>query len=239
MKQERTKQKIQSLSRYIIEKAECDSYRAGTRSKQWHIEADQKLLDAVGGRSVLLRQAGELEKLTGISGKTNDENTNTEATVEKKEEKQISEKVIKSPMNGTVIPLSEVPDAVFSSEMLGKGFGVEPSEGKAYAPVDGEVTTVFDTKHALGLMSKNGVELLIHIGMDTVKLNGRGFDVKVKAGDQVKAGDLLAEFDMDLIKSEGYPVTTAVVITNTDDCEAIGEVKTGAVTKDTDVLTVL
>ena len=179
------------------------------------------------------------EDLTGISGKTNDENTNTEATVEKKEEKQISEKVIKSPMNGTVIPLSEVPDAVFSSEMLGKGFGVEPSEGKAYAPVDGEVTTVFDTKHALGLMSKNGVELLIHIGMDTVKLNGRGFDVKVKAGDQVKAGDLLAEFDMDLIKSEGYPVTTAVVITNTDDCEAIGEVKTGAVTKDTDVLTVL
>ena len=179
------------------------------------------------------------EDFTGISGKTNDENTNTEATVEKKEEKQISEKVIKSPMNGTVIPLSEVPDAVFSSEMLGKGFGVEPSEGKAYAPVDGEVTTVFDTKHALGLMSKNGAELLIHIGMDTVKLNGRGFDVKVKAGDQVKAGDLLAEFDMDLIKSEGYPVTTAVVITNTDDCEAIGEVKTGAVTKDTDVLTVL
>ena len=179
------------------------------------------------------------EDFTGISGKTNDENTNTEAIVEKKEEKQISEKVIKSPMNGTVIPLSEVPDAVFSSEMLGKGFGVEPSEGKAYAPVDGEVTTVFDTKHALGLMSKNGVELLIHIGMDTVKLNGRGFDVKVKAGDQVKAGDLLAEFDMDLIKSEGYPVTTAVVITNTDDCEAIGEVKTGAVTKDTDVLTVL
>ena len=176
------------------------------------------------------------EDFTGISGKTNDENTNIEATVEKK---QISEKVIKSPMNGTVIPLSEVPDAVFSSEMLGKGFGVEPSEGKAYAPVDGEVTTVFDTKHALGLMSKNGVELLIHIGMDTVKLNGRGFDVKVKAGDQVKAGDLLAEFDMDLIKSEGYPVTTAVVITNTDDCEAIGEVKTGAVTKDTDVLTVL
>lgn len=77
------------------------------------------------------------------------------------------------------------------------------------------------------------MELLIHIGMDTVKLNGRGFDVKVKAGDQVKAGDLLAEFDMDLIKREGYPVTTAVVITNTDDCEAIGEVKTGAVTKDT------
>ena len=179
------------------------------------------------------------EDFTGISGKANDENINTEVTAEKEENKQISEKVIKSPMNGTVIPLSEVPDAVFSSEMLGKGFGVEPSEGKAYAPVDGEVTTVFDTKHALGLMSKNGVELLIHIGMDTVKLNGRGFDVKVKAGDQVKAGDLLAEFDMDLIKSEGYPVTTAVVITNTDDCEAIGEVKTGAVTKDTDVLTVL
>ena len=95
-----------------------------------------------------------------------------------------------------------------------------------------------DTKHAIGLMSKHGVELLIHIGMDTVKLNGKGFDVKVKTGDQVKAGDLLAEFDMDLIKGEGYPVTTAVVVTNTDDCEEIGEVRTGAATKDTEVLTV-
>ena len=174
----------------------------------------------------------------GISGKTNIENDKTEATEEKKEKKQTSEQEIKSPMNGTVIPLSEVPDAVFSSEMLGKGFGVEPSEGKAYAPVDGEVTTVFDTKHAIGLMSKHGVELLIHIGMDTVKLNGKGFDVKVKTGDQVKAGDLLAEFDMDLIKGEGYPVTTAVVVTNTDDCKEIGEVRTGAATKDTEVLTV-
>ena len=81
MKQERTKQKIQSLSRYIIEKAECDSYRAGTRSKQWHIEADQKLLDAVGGRSVLLRQAGELEKLTGISGKISSSCTDSVSSV--------------------------------------------------------------------------------------------------------------------------------------------------------------
>ena len=87
-------------------------------------------------------------------------------------------------------------------------------------------------------MSKHGVELLIHIGMDTVKLNGKGFDVKVKTGDQVKAGDLLAEFDMDLIKGEGYPVTTAVVVTNTDDCEEISEVRTGAATKDTEVLIV-
>jgi len=178
------------------------------------------------------------DDFTGISGKTNIEDNKTEATAEKEEKKQTSEQVIKSPMNGTIIPLSEVPDAVFSSEMLGKGFGVEPSEGKAYAPVDGEVTTVFDTKHAIGLMSKNGVELLIHMGMDTVKLNGKGFDVKVKTGDQVKAGDLLAEFDMDFIKGEGYPVTTAVVVTNTDDCEEIGEVRTGAATKDTDVLTV-
>ena len=249
-----------------IEDVDCCATRLRCTIKE-PAKAEEALLKQSGSRGVILKGKGiqviygpqvavlktnleaflqtaaadqvKPEDFTGISGKTNDENTNTEATVEKKEEKQISEKVIKSPMNGTVIPLSEVPDAVFSSEMLGKGFGVEPSEGKAYAPVDGEVTTVFDTKHALGLMSKNGVELLIHIGMDTVKLNGRGFDVKVKAGDQVKAGDLLAEFDMDLIKSEGYPVTTAVVITNTDDCEAIGEVKTGAVTKDTDVLTVL
>ena len=145
---------------------------------------------------------------------------------------------IATPITGKVIPLSEVPDAVFSSEMLGKGFGVEPEEGKAYAPVNGEVTTVFDTLHAIGLLGEDGVELLIHIGMDTVKLNGKGFDVKVKAGDHVKAGDLLVEFDMDLIQKEGYPVTTAVVVTNTDGYKEVTLSKNGKAEHGEHVLTV-
>ena len=222
-----------------IEDVDCCATRLRCTIKDPE-KVQEALLKQSGSRGVILKGKG-IQVIYGPQVAVL--KTNLEAFLQTSAADQVSSQVssgeeIKSPMNGTVIPLSEVPDAVFSSEMLGKGFGVEPSEGKAYAPVDGEVTTVFDTKHAIGLMSKHGVELLIHIGMDTVKLNGKGFDVKVKTGDQVKAGDLLAEFDMDLIKCEGYPVTTAVVVTNTDDCEEIGEVRTGAATKDTEVLTV-
>ena len=222
-----------------IEDVDCCATRLRCTIKDPE-KVQEALLKQSGSRGVILKGKG-IQVIYGPQVAVL--KTNLEAFLQTSAADQVSFQVssgeeIKSPMNGTVIPLSEVPDAVFSSEMLGKGFGVEPSEGKAYAPVDGEVTTVFDTKHAIGLMSKHGVELLIHIGMDTVKLNGKGFDVKVKTGDQVKAGDLLAEFDMDLIKGEGYPVTTAVVVTNTDDCEEIGEVRTGAATKDTEVLTV-
>lgn len=222
-----------------IEDVDCCATRLRCTIKDPE-KVQEALLKQSGSRGVILKGKG-IQVIYGPQVAVL--KTNLEAFLQTSAADQVSFQVssgeeIKSPMNGTVIPLSEVPDAVFSSEMLGKGFGVEPSEGKAYAPVDGEVTTVFDTKHAIGLMSKHGVELLIHIGMDTVKLNGKGFDVKVKTGDQVKAGDLLAEFDIDLIKGEGYPVTTAVVVTNTDDCEEIGEVRTGAATKDTEVLTV-
>ena len=222
-----------------IEDVDCCATRLRCTIKDPE-KVQEALLKQSGSRGVILKGKG-IQVIYGPQVAVL--KTNLEAFLQTSAADQVGSQVssgeeIKSPMNGTVIPLSEVPDAVFSSEMLGKGFGVEPSEGKAYAPVDGEVTTVFDTKHAIGLMSKHGVELLIHIGMDTVKLNGKGFDVKVKTGDQVKAGDLLAEFDMDLIKGEGYPVTTAVVVTNTDDCKEIGEVRTGAATKDTEVLTV-
>ena len=222
-----------------IEDVDCCATRLRCTIKDPE-KVQEALLKQSGSRGVILKGKG-IQVIYGPQVAVL--KTNLEAFLQTSAADQVSSQVssgeeIKSPMNGTVIPLSEVPDAVFSSEMLGKGFGVEPSEGKAYAPVDGEVTTVFDTKHAIGLMSKHGVELLIHIGMDTVKLNGKGFDVKVKTGDQVKAGDLLAEFDIDLIKGEGYPVTTAGVVTNTDDCEEIGEVRTGAATKDTEVLTV-
>ena len=213
-----------------IEDVDCCATRLRCTIKDPE-KVQEALLKQSGSRGVILKGKG-IQVIYGPQVAVL--KTNLEAFLQTSAADQVSPQVnsgeeIKSPMNGTVIPLSE---------MLGKGFGVEPSEGKAYAPVDGEVTTVFDTKHAIGLMSKHGVELLIHIGMDTVKLNGKGFDVKVKTGDQVKAGDLLAEFDMDLIKGEGYPVTTAVVVTNTDDCEEISEVRTGAATKDTEVLTV-
>ena len=125
--------------------------------------------------------------------------------------------VITSPINGVAIPLTEVKDAAFGSEMLGKGIGVVPVEGKVFSPFDGTVEALFATKHAIGLKSDNGVEMLIHIGLDTVKLEGQGFTAHVNQGDNVKKGDLLVEFDIDFIENKGYDLTTPVVISNTSD----------------------
>lgn len=123
---------------------------------------------------------------------------------------------VASPVKGNVVALGNVKDEVFSTEAMGKGVAIEPSEGKVYAPADGEITTFFPTGHAIGMTTEGGVEILIHVGMDTVEMNGDGFTPKAKQGDHVKKGDLLLEFDMAKIKAAGHPVTTPVIITNTD-----------------------
>lgn len=149
--------------------------------------------------------------------------------VETKEEKVEDACVIVAPIEGNAISLEEVGDGVFSEGMLGKGIAIEPTVGRAVSPVDGTVSTVFETKHAIGLTSDNGAEVLIHIGLDTVKLNGKHFSTYVKAGDKVKAGDLLVEFDIEKIKEAGYPTVTPVIITNTDSYEDVKAVAKGAV----------
>lgn len=123
---------------------------------------------------------------------------------------------LKSPLTGKVLPLSEVADQVFSSGAMGKGIAIEPEKGELLAPADGEITTIFPTGHAVGLTTTDGIEILMHIGMDTVELNGAGFETVVKQGDQVKAGDLLVKFDIDAIRAAGYSTVTPIVITNTD-----------------------
>jgi PTS system beta-glucosides-specific IIC component len=124
---------------------------------------------------------------------------------------------VAAPIKGKVIPLAEVKDEVFSSEAMGKGVAIEPAEGKVYAPADGEISTFFPTGHAIGITTASGVEILIHVGMDTVEMNGDGFTPKAKQGDKVKKGDLLLEFDLAKIKAAGHPATTPVIITNSDD----------------------
>ena len=121
---------------------------------------------------------------------------------------------ISSPLNGTLIPLNEIDDPVFASGAMGRGIAVKNPDGKVYSPFDGEITVFFPTKHAIGLKSDDGIELLIHVGMDTVKLNGEGFTSKAEAGDKVKRGQLLLEFDSNVIKKAGYQTTTPVVVTN-------------------------
>ena len=123
---------------------------------------------------------------------------------------------IASPVKGTEVPLSEVKDEVFSKNIVGRGAAEVPAEGKIYSPVDGVAASVFDTKHAIGLVSDDGVEVLIHVGLDTVELEGKYFTAHVAQGDRVKKGQLLLEFDLDAIKAAGYDTVTPVIISNTD-----------------------
>jgi len=124
---------------------------------------------------------------------------------------------IGSPLTGNIVPLSEVEDAAFSQMMLGKGAAIEPTIGKVVAPVDGILTTLFKTKHAIGIEAANGVDILVHIGLDTINLEGKYFKAKVKQGDKIKVGQTLIEFDLKGIKKAGYSLVTPVIITNTDD----------------------
>lgn len=136
-----------------------------------------------------------------------------------------------SHMNGTAVKLEDVEDEVFSQKILGEGAAVEPSEGKLYAPCDGKIDSVFDTKHAVNMVSDDGVEILLHIGIDTVKLGGQYFEAHVSDGQEVKKGDLLISFDMDKIKAAGYKVTTPLIIGNTDDYASVEPVAQNSVSE--------
>lgn len=118
-----------------------------------------------------------------------------------------------APMTGELIDITSVEDMTFSQKMLGDGVAIKPTEGKLYAPADGKVVQVFHTKHAIGMDIK-GLKVLIHVGMNTVELNGEGFTSHVVEGDTVKKGDLLLDVDLELLKEKGYPTETPIVITN-------------------------
>ena len=136
-----------------------------------------------------------------------------------KKKKNVEE--IGAPIEGVAVASSEVPDPTFAEEMLGKGIAIKPAVGKVYAPVDATVGMIFDTKHAITLTSEGGAEILIHVGLDTVSLNGAPFTVHVSADDKVKKGDLPMEFDMDAIKAAGLEVISPVIICNSDDFQGL------------------
>ena len=146
--------------------------------------------------------------------------------------------VIASPLTGNVIPLEQVADGVFSEKMVGDGFAVEPTDEQVYAPADCEVATVFGTKHAIGLTTTDGVELLIHLGIDTVQMNGAPFTILVKEGDKLKKGDKIGSFDAKMITETGYRTVTPVVVTNSDAYQTFTLTKTGAISAGDDVLTI-
>lgn len=148
--------------------------------------------------------------------RTTEKETTTANTQTTTQAVKKSEEMISSPLTGQVIPLSDIKDQAFASGSLGKGVAIEPSEGKLYAPVSGTVSALFPTHHAIGITSDNGAEILLHIGMDTVELNGKFFSSHVSQGARVEKGQLLIEFDIPKIQGEGYIVTTPVIVTNMD-----------------------
>lgn len=146
--------------------------------------------------------------------------------------------VIAAPMKGKAVDLKMVNDPTFSEGLLGKGIAIIPSEGKVYAPVDGEIGLVFDTRHAVSLTADEGMEILIHVGLDTVNLKGEGYEAHVSAGDKVKKGDLLLSVDLDKIKEAGYDTITPVIICNTDDYADVIAVADGDVVEGDAVLNI-
>lgn len=175
--------------------------------------------------------------VTLIMGFDDIKEENEEVSEEKTETKAksiVGEIALSTPVEGEVIPLSEMNDDVFAEELMGKGMAVIPTVGKVFAPFDCTVESLFKTNHAIGLKDENGVELLIHIGIDTVKLEGKYFKAHIKQGDVVKAGDLLIEFDKEAIKNAGYDITTAVIVTNTANyMDVLGTEKTYIKNEDT------
>ncbi|UOQ83735.1 PTS sugar transporter subunit IIA [Gracilibacillus salinarum] len=134
--------------------------------------------------------------------------------------KETSETLL-APMTGKQVKMEDVPDEMFSNKLLGDGIAIEPTEGKVVAPIDGEVVQFSNTKHAVGIKSKNGLEVLIHIGLETVALNGEGFEGFVSQGDKVKAGDKLVTFDLPFIKEKADSIISPVVITNFEIVESL------------------
>lgn len=154
------------------------------------------------------------------SDNTANDSENSEADIEADNENAAAKitnavpSALSAPVTGNVIPVNQVKDEAFASEAMGKGVGIQPENGKVYAPFDGSIDAVFPTGHLVGMSDVNGTQILIHIGIDTVKLEGRGFELKVAQGDKVKKGDLLVEFDKNLLEKEGYDSTVMFIVSD-------------------------
>ena len=215
-------------------------------------KVDQELLKGTGASGVICRGTGvqvvygprvsviksDLEAF--LASPESDRSEELDAREKKSETKAAPSGscIVASPLTGEAMPLEQVEDGVFSEKMVGDGFAVQPSENRVYAPCDCTVLTVFGTKHAIGLSLENGIELLIHIGLDTVQLNGAPFDIHVKEGDELKKGDLIAVFDEQAIQEAGYRTVTPVIVTNTDQYRKFEFIKSGPVKAGDEVLSV-
>lgn len=165
----------------------------------------------------------QLTKIPYLYGGPKDETPKTEEKPAQPvaELKELKQEIIASPISGKVVKLENVPDEVFASGAMGKGIAIDPADGTVVAPAAGEITLVFPTGHAIGMRTENGAEILIHVGMDTVSLAGKGFNTFVQVGDKVDAGQKLLEFDLDTIRKANLPVISPIIVTNSSDYEDV------------------
>ncbi|MEK5375159.1 beta-glucoside-specific PTS transporter subunit IIABC [Paenibacillus sp. FSL P2-0173] len=177
-----------------------------------------------------------LTYILGFEDPVEAEETTDNSATESTSPTDVSNEEVLSPIEGTVVALTEVPDPAFASEAMGKGIAIQPTTGRVVAPFDGTITVAFKKKHALAIVSPHGAEVLIHVGVDTVKLDGKYFTSHIKEGDEVKAGDLLLEFDVEQIRAEGYPTITPVIITNSSQYVEILPIAQGEVTEQSPLL---
>ncbi|MDY4813403.1 MAG: glucose PTS transporter subunit IIA [Ruminococcus sp.] len=182
--------------------------------------------------------SNNLDEILDVTDSEKPKEEKSDNTAEKTDEdkENLKSEVLYAHLTGEVVPLENVDDAVFSNKVIGDGIAVEPTVGELYAPCDGKVDTVFDTKHAVSLISEKGCNMILHIGIDTVKLNGQFFESYVKSGQQVKKGDLLITFDIEEIKKAGYKLTTPMVICNTPDYSEFNHLNAGAITAGDEIL---
>ena len=176
--------------------------------------------------------------LTWIFGYKDEETQAQSAPGNAAAEEEPAKKVIFAPIQGNVIPREDIPDETFASGVLGDGVGIEPEIGEVVAPFDGEISSVTETRHAIGISGPGGMELLIHVGVDTVKMDGNGFAVLVSEGDKVRAGQKLMTFDISKIKAAGYSTASAVLLTNSDDFPSCHVIKTGKAKQMEEIVTV-
>lgn len=179
---------------------------------------DKEKLKTLGALGVIDSGENSVQIVFGIEAEVL--KAEIKAIIEAEEIKK-EDSVLKSPLKGKLLDIIDVPDEVFAEKLLGDGIAIEPSEGILYSPVDGEVVQLFSTKHAVEMLSNDGLEILIHIGIDTVKMNGEGFKNFVSQGDKVKIGDKLIEFDLNLIKQKAKSTITPVLITNLRDIKEL------------------
>lgn len=197
---------------------------------------DDKLLKASGASGVI-RKGNGIQIIYGP--RVSVIKSNLEDYMEAGKDTGSRAVILGAPMNGTLIALDQVKDEAFASGAMGDGIAVEPAEGKLYAPADGSVSSVFETGHAVGLTTDEGAEILLHIGIDTVKLKGKGFTAHIKEGDRVRKGDLLISFDRKAIREAGFSLTTPMIICNMEDYEEILVLTSGKIKAGEDLLKVL